>query len=152
MPLRTTVNFLKKNGNPKLSSWFLTTPDAAVVPKGPIRFYGLFLDESSEPFAQEVKGALDSGWHSNNIERDVVLKEAKIPFGIALVVHDAKVLPEHLGVLEKASLAAGLRPGPGENPNVPEGIVAVYIGVKPLKRIRILPGGAAAGKKCHHVS
>ena len=101
-------------------------------PKGPIRVDRLFLDESSQPFAEEVRAALDdAGWHSNEIEREMIPNGGKVPVGVVLVVRDAKSLPPHLDVLDNAFRAAGLHPSLGENPNTPEGVVVVCIGVKP---------------------
>jgi hypothetical protein len=111
---------------------FLHTPDARAVPKGPIRVERLILDEPAQPFAEQVKDAFAAGgWPSGDIGRDMIPPGGKIPVGIVLIVHDAKHAPAHVGLIQHALTAAGLEPTLGENPNIPEEIVEIMIGVKP---------------------
>jgi hypothetical protein len=54
-----------------------------------------------------------------------------IPVGIVLIFHSAKAIPAHAGLVQHALMAAGLESNLGENPNVPEGLVEIMIGIKP---------------------
>jgi hypothetical protein len=111
---------------------FLQTPTALAVPKGQIRVQRLIFDETAQPFALEIKEAFaEGGWPSDDIGRDTIPPGGKIPVGIVLIFHDAQHLPAHAGLIQHALLAGGLEPTLGENPNVPEGMVEIMVGIKP---------------------
>lgn len=110
---------------------FLHTPDAAAIPNGPITVSRLFMDETGAPFAGEIKEAFDAaGWPNGPVGKDTV-PNGPMPIGIVVMFHSAESVPKHAGVIQHALIAAGLEPALGENPNIPEGVVEILVGIKP---------------------
>ena len=111
---------------------FLHTPDALQVPKGPIRVQRLIFDETAQPFALEIKEAFaEGGWPSDDVGRDMIPPGGTIPVGIVLIFHDRNNIPAHAGLIQRALVAADLKPTLGENPGVSDGMVEIMVGIKP---------------------
>jgi hypothetical protein len=111
---------------------FLHTASAAAVPKGPIRIQRLIFDETAQPFALQIKDAFAAGgWPSDDVGRDMIPPGGTVPVGIVLIVHDSKNFPAHAGLIQHALIAADLKPKLAENPNLPEGMVEIVVGIKP---------------------
>lgn len=111
---------------------FLNTPATLAVARGPLRVERLVFDDAAQPFALEIKEAFDAaGWNSGDVGREMNAAGGAVAIGVVVVFHSAQAIPEHAGVVRGALRAAGLEPTLGENPNVPEGMVEILIGVKP---------------------
>ena len=111
---------------------FLESAAVASAPKGPIRVQRLIFDETAQPFAEEIKEAFGAaGWSSDEVGRDMIDPGGRIPIGVVLIFHSSKNMPAHTGVVQHALMAAGIEPTLGENPNIPERMVEIMIGVKP---------------------
>jgi hypothetical protein len=100
-------------------------------PKGPIRINRLMLDETAQAFATELRDAFSAGgWSSDDVGRDVI-PSGPVPIGVVIIFHSSKSIPAHAGVIQHALKAAELKPTLAENPNIPEGLVEILIGIKP---------------------
>jgi hypothetical protein len=110
---------------------FLRAAAVAGAPKGPIQVSRQLLDETAQPFAEEIKEAFGSaGWTSNEVGRQFG-GGGPTPVGLIIMIHSDTAIPAHAGVIQRALITAGLEPTLGQNPNVPEGMVEILIGVKP---------------------
>lgn len=128
---RVRIRHLSAEQRKKLSD-FLNAAATTNAPRGPFRIQRLLLDETAQPFAVEIKDAFTAGgWPSDDVGRDIIPSGGSIPVGVVVIFHSSQSIPAHAGVIQGALTAAGLDPTLGENPNVPEGMVEIMIGVKP---------------------
>lgn len=109
---------------------FLTFAEIKKLPKGTISVARLKFDDSAQPFAEEVRDTFAAGgWPSGPIDK--LTSEEPTGIGLIVLAHSQYALPRHFAVVQQALEAAGLNPKLGENSNVPEGTVQIFVGIKP---------------------